>query len=276
MDWSVFAEAFAADGFVVLLHDHRTFGASDGAPRQDVDPWQQIADWRRAVSFLESRSQVDAGRIGLWGTSYAGGHAIVLGATDCRLRCVVAQVPTISGYEQGLRRVPPDAVAGLEDARAEDERAQFRGEAPRMQAIVSDDPAVSAAYRAKDAIEFYLQPVPAGTWEYQVTVRSTRAARMYEPGAWISRVSPTPLLLVVADHDTITLTDLALAAYQRAGAEETSAAPRRALRPLPVQVRGVQRRGSRLVPPARVLAAITARTPVSQQPPARSRALRRK
>ena len=66
-----FAEAFAADGFVVLLHDHRTFGASDGAPRQDVDPWQQIADWRRAVSFLESRSQVDAGRIGLWGTSYA-------------------------------------------------------------------------------------------------------------------------------------------------------------------------------------------------------------
>jgi fermentation-respiration switch protein FrsA (DUF1100 family) len=42
-----FAEAFAADGFVVLLHDHRTFGASDGAPRQDVDPWQQIADWRR-------------------------------------------------------------------------------------------------------------------------------------------------------------------------------------------------------------------------------------
>ena len=62
----------------------------------------------------------------------------------------------------------------------------------------------------------------------------------------------------------------------RAGAEETSAAPRRALRPLPVQVRGVQRRGSRLVPPARVLAAITARTPVSQQPPARSRALRRK
>ncbi len=181
-----------------------------------MDPWQQIADWRRAVSFLESRPQVDAGRIGLWGTSYAGGHAIVLAATDRRLRCVVAHAPTISGYEQGLRRVPPDAVAGLEEALAEDERAQFRGEAPRMQAIVSDDPAVPAAYRAKDAIEFYLQPVPTGVWENQVTVRSTRAARMYEPDAWISRVSPTPLLLVVADHDTITVTDLALAAYERA------------------------------------------------------------
>jgi cephalosporin-C deacetylase-like acetyl esterase len=211
-----FARAFADAGFVVLLHDHRSFGASDGEPRQDVDPWRQIADWRRAISFLESRPEVDAQRIGLWGTSYAGGHAIVLGATDRRLRCVVAQVPTINGYEQGLRRVAPDGVAALEDAFAEDERAQARGEPPRYQAIVSADPAVPAAYRGPDAIDFYLQPIPEGSWENMVTVRSTRAARMYEPGTWIGRLSPTPLLMVVALKDTITLTDLALAAYERA------------------------------------------------------------
>ncbi|MEU6572598.1 alpha/beta hydrolase [Streptomyces sp. NPDC046805] len=211
-----FAETFAENGFVVLVHDHRGFGASGGLPRNDVDPWQQIADWRRAISFLESRPEADADRIGVWGTSYAGGHAIVLGATDRRLRCVVAQVPTISGYEQGLRRVPPDAVAALEEVFAEDERARFRGEPPRTQAVVSNNPSVPASYRARDAIDFYQQPTPPGAWENQVTVRSTRAARMYEPGAWISRVSPTPLLLVVADHDTVTVTDLALAAYERA------------------------------------------------------------
>jgi cephalosporin-C deacetylase-like acetyl esterase len=96
-----FARAFAEAGFVVLLHDHRGFGASEGTPRHDIDPWRQVADWRRAISFLESLKVVDPARIGLWGTSYAGGHAIVLGATERRLRCVVAQVPTISGYEQG-------------------------------------------------------------------------------------------------------------------------------------------------------------------------------
>src|SRR5580704_5276130 len=79
-----FAEAFADAGFVVLLHDHRTFGISGGEPRQDVDPWRQVADWRRAISYLESRPEVDPDRIGLWGTSYAGGHALVLGATDRR------------------------------------------------------------------------------------------------------------------------------------------------------------------------------------------------
>lgn len=211
-----FAEKFASNGFVVLLHDHRNFGASDGTPRQDIDPWRQIADWRRAISFLEHQDVVEANRIGLWGTSYAGGHALVLGATDRRLRAVVAQVPTISGFEQGLRRIPPDAVAAFEEAFSADERAQARGEPPRRQAIVSADLAVPASYRARDAIEFYLQPVPDGAWENNVTVRSTRAARMYEPGAWIARVSPTPLLMIVALQDTVTLTDLELVAYERA------------------------------------------------------------
>ena len=49
-----------------------------------------------------------------------------------------------------------------------------------------------------------------------MTLRSTRAARMYEPGAWVCRVSPTPLLMVVASNDKVTVADLALAAYERA------------------------------------------------------------
>jgi len=211
-----FAQAFAAAGFVVLVHDHRNFGTSGGNLRGDVDPWRQIADWRRAISYLEARPEVDPTRIGLWGTSYAGGHALVLGATDRRLRCIVAQVPTISGYEQGLRRVSPDALPALEHAFNEDERAQLHGEPPRRQAAVSSDPSVPAAYRSQEAIDFYLQSIPAGLWENDITLRSTRAARTYEPGIWISRVSPTPLLLVVARDDKLTVADLALAAYERA------------------------------------------------------------
>jgi uncharacterized protein len=211
-----FARLFADAGFVVLVHDHRGFGASDGSPRFDVDPWVQIADWRRAISYLESHPGVDPDRIGLWGTSYGGGHAIVLGATDRRLRAVVAQVPTISGYQQGLRRVAPEAVGAVEAGFIDDERRQFQGEPPAVQAVVSADPAVPAAYRSQDAIAFYNQPVPEGVWHNTVTVRSSRAARMYEPGVWISRVSPTPLLMIAGLHDIITVADLALAAYERA------------------------------------------------------------
>jgi uncharacterized protein len=200
----------------VLVHDHRGFGESGGEPRQDVNPWQQITDWRRAISYLQARPEVDENRVGLWGTSYAGGHAIVLGATDRRLKAVVAQVPTIDGYASGLRRVAPEAVANLEAQFAADERAQLRGEPAATQVIVSNDAAMAASYKAPDAVSFYLRPVPKGAWENKVTVRSTRWARMYAPGDFVERVSPTPLLMVVADHDHIAVTDLALKAYERA------------------------------------------------------------
>ena len=118
--------------------------------------------------------------------------------------------------EQGLRRVSPDATLALEHAFNEDERGRLRGELPRRQAVVSGDPAVPAAYRSQDAIDFYLQRIPEGIWKNEITLRSTRAARMYEPGMWVSRVSPTPSLMVIASDDKVTIADLALAAYERA------------------------------------------------------------
>jgi fermentation-respiration switch protein FrsA (DUF1100 family) len=38
----------------------------------------------------------------------------------------------------------------------------------------------------------------------------------YEPGVYVERISPRPLLMVVAAADHLTPTDLALEAYQRA------------------------------------------------------------
>ncbi|MEU0173900.1 alpha/beta fold hydrolase [Streptomyces massasporeus] len=211
-----FARVFADAGFVVLVHDHRGFGGSSGVPRHDVDPWAQIADWRRAVSFLETRPEVDPERIGIWGTSYAGGHAVILGATDSRLRCVVAQVPTTSGFEQSRRRVPASAVAQLESSFCEDDRDRFRGKLPARIAVVATAPGMPAAYDDPQAVAFYTQPAAQHAWTNELTLRSSRTARMYEPSMWIARVSPTPLLMIVALQDVITNTDLQLEAYERA------------------------------------------------------------
>lgn len=211
------AEAFAAAGFVVLLHDHRSLGDSGGEPRQDVNPWQQITDWRRAISYLQERPEVDSTRIGLWGTSFAGGHAIVLGATDRRLKAIVSQGPTIDGYASALRRVPPHKVPELEALFEADDRAQLRGEPAATHIIVSDDPGKNSAYHDAAAVDFYLRPLPTGVrWENKVTLRSTRWTRMYAPGDFIERVSPTPLLMLVAERDFTAVSDLALKAFERA------------------------------------------------------------
>jgi uncharacterized protein len=69
----------------------------------------------------------------------------------------------------------------------------------------------------REGRHFLLSPAAAaGAWTNEVTVRSGRLARMYEPGVWIARICPTPLLMIVALADHITLTDLELRAYEQA------------------------------------------------------------
>src|SRR3989449_10660329 len=106
-----FAEVFAASGLGVLVFDNRTFGASDGEPRQHIDPWQQVRDYRDAITFAETVAEVDRTRIGVWGSSYSGGHVLVMGAIDRRVRCVVSQVPLISGHRNARRLIRADFIA---------------------------------------------------------------------------------------------------------------------------------------------------------------------
>lgn len=124
------ARKLAQSGFAVSLHDHRGFGDSSGEPRHDIDPYRQIEDWRRVISHLQTLDAVDSDRIGLWGSSYSGGHAFVLAATDRRIKAVYSQVPTVSGSETGRRRVPPHLTRQLEESFAADELAQAQGKPP--------------------------------------------------------------------------------------------------------------------------------------------------
>ena len=61
-----FAEAFAAAGLGSVVFDNRNFGASDGEPRQEIDPWRQVRDYRDAITYAEAVEETDADRIGIW------------------------------------------------------------------------------------------------------------------------------------------------------------------------------------------------------------------
>ena len=83
-------------------------------------------------------------------------------------------------------------MPALEAAFADDERRQFDGAPPATQAVVNADSSAPAAYRSPDAVAFDTQPVPEGVWENAVTLRSTRAACMYEPGTGSPASPPHP------------------------------------------------------------------------------------
>ena len=211
-----YAAVFANAGLAVLLFDFRNLGASEGTPRQELNPWQQAEDYRHAITYATTLSEVDAGRIGIWGSSYSGGHCLMVAATDRRVKCVSVQVPTISGHESGLRRIPMDRVEALTHAFAEDRARRMKGEAPDMRAVVGD-PSTNPLYPSGEAHEYFVtstQGVP--NWRNEVTLRSMEYARAYEPGIYTPYISPTPLQMVIARQDFISCTDLQLEAYHRA------------------------------------------------------------
>jgi fermentation-respiration switch protein FrsA (DUF1100 family) len=213
-----FAEVFAEAGLAALVFDNRNFGASDGEPRQEIDPWAQVGDYRHAITYARTRPEVDRDRIGIWGSSYSGGHVLVVGATDPRVKCVVAQVPLISGHRNARRLVRADFIASVEEAFDADREARFRGEAPAMIPVVDADPAAASALPTPDSWEWFSQTGEsrAPSWRNEVTLRSVEMFWNYEPGAWIQWVSPSPLLMVVAEGDHLTVSDLAIEAFERA------------------------------------------------------------
>ncbi len=213
-----FAEAFAQAGLTSLVFDNRNFGASDGEPRQEIDPWQQVRDYRDAITFTETLEETDPERIGVWGSSYSGGHVLVLGATDRRVRCVVSQVPLISGHENARRLIRSDNIAGLHKMFDQDRRARYHGQPPAMIPVVAEDQAAPAALPTSDSWRWFTETgrTRAPSWRNEVTLRSIEMFTEYEPGSYIGFISPTPLMMIVALGDHLTVADQALTAYERA------------------------------------------------------------
>jgi hypothetical protein len=206
-----FHRVVAEAGIAVLLYDHANTGSSDGLPRQELDPELQQRGYLDAITFLSERDEVDRDRIGIWGTSYSGGHVLVVAACDRRVRCVVSQAMTISGHRNLLRRHSPAAYEALRRSWADEHARLARGEAART---------VPAFGEESESVRYQMErPVrERRSWRNEVTVRTWELYDGYEPGASIERITPTPLLMIVCLDDTMTPVEDALAAYERAGA----------------------------------------------------------
>ncbi|WP_406021692.1 alpha/beta fold hydrolase [Nocardioides sp. NBC_00850] len=211
-----FADAFADAGFACVVYDHRGFGASDtapGKPRQEIDPWEQIHDTQHAITYAHGRPDVDASRIAVWGSSYAGGNAFVVAAIDRRVKAVCGQVPAVSGRRNFEAVVPKEYWQMAWDGQAADRLARARGEAPAMIPVVTADPTAPAVMATRNAYEYFSAYEGTG-WRNEVTLRSTEQG--YEAGEFLKFVAPTPLLMVLAEDDNVTPAEWAKEAYNTA------------------------------------------------------------
>lgn len=212
-----YATFFASGGFAVLAYDNICFGDSTGQPRQEVDPVLQRRGYRDAITFVSLRDEVDETRIGIFGTSYAGGHCLEIAAHDRRVKCVVSQIPAISGQEAFRRAVRPDLRPAVLAAQDEDRKRRFQGGEAATIKVVSDDPSDVCAMSGKAAFDYFSeQGRIAPNWTNTMTLRSLDLYRAVDNAKFLPWISPTPLLMIVALADELAPPDLALTAYQTA------------------------------------------------------------
>ena len=216
-----YAEVFAAAGLACLVYDHPGFGASDavpGTPRQEIDPWQQVRFIQHAITYAQSRADVDAERIGLWGSSYGAANAYVTAAIDRRVKAIVGQVPAISGSRHFRELVRIDNWAGMDAMFAAERQSLAAGGAPTMIPVVAPDPTAVSALPTPDSYQWFTETAEqrAPAWRNEVTLLTMEYFRGYEPGRYLPLISPTPLLMVVAPADRLAAGEIAAAAYETA------------------------------------------------------------
>lgn len=198
-----FAEAFAAAGIDALVFDYRGFGDSEGTPRQLVSFRRHRRDYAAAVEFARILDGVDPDRIVLWGSSYAGGHVLAVGADDPKIAAVVAQVPAVDGMAALMKAIKANGlgfllkvnVAALRDAL----RAMTR-RAPLLLPIVGP-PGSVAAMNSPDA-ESGMRAFAGPAWRNEFAARELLSIPLNRPISKVGRLR-CPVLLQIAEHDVV-------------------------------------------------------------------------
>jgi fermentation-respiration switch protein FrsA (DUF1100 family) len=197
-----YAERFRAAGMGVLLFDYRHFGASRGEPRQLLDIRRQQADFRAGIAHARATDWVDPARVALFGSSFSGGHVLVVAAGDAQLAAVVAQCPFTDGLATlptlGARNIALSTVAALRD-----QFGALVGRPPHYVPAVGA-PGSFAFMTSPDAEPGFAALTPAQTgWVNRVAARVALRIAPYRPGRVVARVA-CPILFCVCDRDAIT------------------------------------------------------------------------
>ena len=164
-----FADGLAKAGLDVLAFDYRSFGASQGEPRQQVSIADQVDDYRAAMAAAAALPGVDPRRIVLWGVSLAGGHVLSAAAHRDDVAAVVALTPLVDGFAAArlaAKHHRPSSMARSTAAGVRSKISAARGRGPVTMPIVGR-PGEVAALTLPGHYEDYLA-IAGPTWRNEI------------------------------------------------------------------------------------------------------------
>ncbi|MCE2462489.1 MAG: alpha/beta hydrolase [Dehalococcoidia bacterium] len=191
------ARALNEAGYVAMTFDYKGWGDSDG-PRSRLAPYSRVMDVQAAMTFLGMQPEVDAERIGLYGTSYGGATVAWVGAVDQRAKCIVSVVGIGHGarWMSRVRRMD-EWFDLLERSQADREKRATTGESEmvdRSEILLPDRQSAELAAAARRNNPAAIGSIPL---EY---VDDTIG---FNPEWIVDKISPRPILFITTDNDRL-------------------------------------------------------------------------
>src|SRR5712691_253846 len=198
-------------GYIAMTFDYKGWGASAG-PRTRLAPYSRVADVQAALTFFGTLPEVDAERLGIYGTSYGGATVVWVGAVDARVKCIVSVV----GIGHGVRwmrsvRRPDEWHDLLERSRADRVKRALDGQSEfvdRTEILLLDRQSAGLAAAARRNIPAAVSTIPL---EF---IDDTLG---FHPEWVVDKIAPRPILFITTDDDRLVPPDESAQLYARAG-----------------------------------------------------------
>ncbi|MDP3153428.1 MAG: alpha/beta fold hydrolase [Archangium sp.] len=181
-------------GYATLSFDYRGFGESEGA-RNRLVPSMQVEDVRAALTFLETVSEVDSARMGLFGVSLGASVAVATAGVDSRVKATVA----VAG-PMDLGRVWR-AFPGFDSFQAKvisaRRKAVSTGELSyiKLSRLLASDPETCSMIERDSAA--------ISAWRPEVSFESLTDLFEFRPEAVVAAISPRAVMFVAPEHDEL-------------------------------------------------------------------------
>ncbi|WP_438452657.1 alpha/beta hydrolase [Streptomyces asiaticus] len=217
----LYARRLAERGFVTLAFDAAYQGESGGQPRGLEDPAHRVEDLKAAVSFLTTRGEVDAARIGALGICASGGYALSATASDHRIQAVatVSAVDIARQFRLGADGAQDPAVFQSMLAAAADARTtEARGETPPVLTLFPDTVEQARALGGEHGAEgFAYYRTPRGRHPRSadfLTWTSVDKMATFDAFSPVPLMGQRPLLMIVGTRAVTSW--MSVEAFQRA------------------------------------------------------------
>ncbi len=201
------ADWLCAQGYATLSFDYRGFGESEG-PRNRLVPSMQVDDVRSAITFLETVSEVDAARVGLFGVSLGASVAVATAGVDSRVKATVAVAgPMDLGR---VWRAFPGFDSFLAKVTAARRKAAVSGELSyiKLSRLLASDPETCAMIE-RDAATI-------SQWRPEVSFESLADLFEFRPEAVVAQISPRAVMFVSPANDALIAGNELKSAFDRA------------------------------------------------------------